>query len=139
VKFPLIFILLLTACTAFGQYFPPINGGGSGGGSGNIVTPSSPTTGQTVSAGTTKANETLYITPAGTLPALNISLPSAANSQVGQIIRVYISQIITTLTPSVSGGGVINGNAPDTSLIKSSFAYQCVSVSGAGTWIMLYQ
>lgn len=99
-----------------------------------IVTPSSPTTGQTVSAGTTKVDETLYITPAGTLLALTISLPASANSRVGQIVRGFISQIITTLIVNVSGSGTVVGSTPVTSSVNSFFAYQCVSTSGNGTW-----
>lgn len=103
-----------------------------------IVTASSPTTGQTVSAATSKLDETLYITPAGTLLALTFSLPTSANSRVGQIERGFISQIITTLTVSVSGSGTVIGSLPITSAVNSSFAYQCVRVSGNGTWIRLY-
>lgn len=102
-----------------------------------IVTNSAPTTGQTVSAGTGKVNETLYITPAGTLLALTISLPTSANSSVGQVVRGFISQIITTLTVNVSGSGTIVGSTPVTSAVNSTFAYQCASVSGNGTWIRI--
>lgn len=103
-----------------------------------IVTNSTPTTGTTVSANTAKSNETLYITPAGTLLALTVSLPTAANSRVSQIINGFISQIITTLTANVTGAGSIIGATPITSAVNSSFAYQCVSVAGTGTWIRLY-
>lgn len=103
-----------------------------------VVSASSPTTGQTVSAGTTKADELLYITPAGTLLALTISLPTAANSRAGQIERGFISQIITTLTVNVAGSGTVIGSLPITSAVNSSFAYQCVSVSGNGTWVRIY-
>lgn len=103
-----------------------------------IVTPSSPTTGQTISAATGKSDETLYITPAGTLLALTIALPTSANSRVGQTIRGFISQIITGLTAGVSGSGTVVGTTPTTSAVNSSFAYQCVSVSGNGTWIRIY-
>lgn len=103
-----------------------------------IVTNSSPTTGQTVSASTDKVDETLYMTPAGTLLALTVALPTAANSRVGQIVRGFISQIITGLTMSVAGTGTLIGSVPITSAVNSSFAYQCVSTSGNGTWIRLY-
>lgn len=102
-----------------------------------IVTPSSPTTGQTVSSGTAKLDETLYITPSGTLLALTVSLPTSANSRVGQLIRAFITQIITTSTFNVSGSGTIVGSAPVTSAVNSSVAFQCVSVAGNGTWIRL--
>lgn len=99
-----------------------------------IVTNSTPTTGQTVSAGTAKKDETLYITPAGTLLALTVSLPAAADSRVGQIIRGFISQIITGLTVSAAGGGSVVGATPVTSAVNSTFAYQCAV---AGTWIRI--
>lgn len=102
-----------------------------------IVTNSSPTTGQTVSAGTAKRDETLYITPAGTLLALTIELPASASSRVGQIVRGFISQIITGLTVQVAGSGTIVGSTPVTSAVNSTFAYQCVSVSDNGTWIRI--
>lgn len=103
-----------------------------------IVTGTSPTTGQTVSANTDKKEETLYITPAGTLLALTFSLPSAANSRAGQIIRGFISQIVTGLTVAVAGSGAVVGALPVTSAVNSSFAYQCVSTAGSGTWIRVY-
>jgi hypothetical protein len=104
----------------------------------SIVTGSSPTTGQTVSATTLKYNELCYIDPAGTLLALTFSLPSAANAFVGQVISGFITQIITTLTVNTSGGGTIKGSTPVTSAINSSFAYECVSVGGAGIWVRIY-
>lgn len=102
-----------------------------------IVTNSSPTTGQTVNAATGKLDETLYITPAGTLLALTVSLPTSANSRVGQVERGFISQIITGLTVNVAGSGTVIGATPITSAVNSTFAYQCVSVSGNGTWIRI--
>lgn len=99
-----------------------------------IVTNSSPTTGQTVSTGTAKLDETLYITPAGTLLALTITLPTAANSRVGQIVRGFISQIITGLTVNEAGSGTVVGSTPITSSVNSYFAYQCFSVAGNGLW-----
>ena len=104
----------------------------------DIVTQVSPLTGATVSAGVTKANETLFINPAGTLTALTVTLPTAANSRVGQIVRVFISQIVVSLTISVSGGGVVIGSALDASIANASGAFLCVSTSGSGTWAMIY-
>lgn len=102
-----------------------------------IVTNSTPTTGQTINASTGKLDETLYITPAGTLLALTVSLPTSANSRVWQIIRGFISQIITGLTVNVAGSGTVIGATPITSAVNSTFAYQCVSVAGNGTWIRI--
>lgn len=105
---------------------------------GSIVSNSMPTTGQTVAANTNGDDETLYITPAGTLLALTVALPLAANSRIGQIERGFITQIITTLTVNVAGSGTIIGASPTTSAVNSSFAYQCVSTAANGTWIRLY-
>lgn len=102
-----------------------------------IVTPVTPVNGQTITSTTTKEDETHYITPTGTLATLTITLPHVFDSRQGQIIRVFISQIITVLTVNVSGGGTIVGPAPVTSVINSTFAYQCVSTSGAGTWAVI--
>lgn len=99
-----------------------------------IVTPVSPLTGATVSSTVTREDQTHYITPAGTLATLTVTLPASASSRVGQIIRVFISQIIAALTVNVSGAGSVVGITPDTSSANSTFAYQCVSTSGAGTW-----
>lgn len=99
-----------------------------------IVTNSTPTTGTTVSAGTAKKDELLYITPAGTLLALTVTLPAAANCRVSQIVRGFISQIITTLTVNQAGSGTVVGSTPVTSSTNAFFAYECVSVAGNGTW-----
>lgn len=104
----------------------------------DLVTNSIPTTGQTVTATITKANELLYVTPAGTLAALTITLPASANARTGQIIRIFITQIVVALTVNTTGGGTILGSLPDTSSPNSTFAYECVSTSGAGTWVMIY-
>jgi hypothetical protein len=102
------------------------------------VQDSSPTTGQTVTVSAVKASSMNYITPAGTLAALTLALPSSVNAQRGMICRFFITQIITSLTVNTTGGGTIIGTAPDTSAVNSSFAYECVSTAGAGTWVMIY-
>lgn len=104
----------------------------------SLITNSSPATGATVSAGSTKADETCYMTPAGTLLALTFTLPAIANARAGQIVRGFITQIITGLTVNASGSGTIKGATPVTSAVNSSFAYMCISTSGNGTWIRLY-
>lgn len=101
-----------------------------------IVTPSRPTTGQVVSATSGNTDETLYITPAGTLLALTVRLPSSG-IRVGQIVRGFISQIITGLTVDVAGGGTVVGATPATAAVNSTFAYQCVDTSGFSTWIRI--
>lgn len=100
------------------------------------VTSATPVTDGAVAANTSKQDEQLYITPAGTLAALTITLPPVASARLGQKIDVHISQIITALTVSVSGGGAVTGGSPDTSAANSSFGYRCVSTAGAGTWLL---
>lgn len=102
-----------------------------------IVTPVTPVNGQTITSTTTKEDETHYITPTGTLATLTVTLPHALDSRQGQIIRVFISQIITALTVDVASGGVIEGALPDTSAPNSTFAYQCVDTAMPGRWIAI--
>lgn len=71
----------------------------------------SPLTGATVAALANNLDQTLYITPAGTIAALTVNMPADAVSQIGQQVQVTTSQIITTLTLGQTGGGAtILGN-----------------------------
>lgn len=98
-----------------------------------------PLTGELVATNTVKRNETVVITPAGTLAALTFELPASADARIGQTISVFITEIITALTVQVDGGGTIRqASAPNTSAANSSFAYRCVSVVGTGIWIRIY-
>lgn len=82
-------------------------------------------------------DQTQYLTPAGTLATLTFTLPTSANSRVGQIVRLWSSEIITTLTVNVSGGGTIFGSALTAAAANTPYAWQCVSTAGTGTWIRL--
>lgn len=62
------------------------------------VVTATPTTGQTVTLPDQIGDMIAYITPAGTLVALTIALPSDAATVTGQVIRVFVTQAITTLT-----------------------------------------
>lgn len=89
----------------------------------------SPATGATVNVTSTNSDVNLWLTPAGTLATLTITLPADANTQIGQIITYGSSTAIAALTVSVSGGtifGVI-GNLS----IGDFYAVQKVS---ANTW-----
>lgn len=103
-----------------------------------LLSQSAPLTGATINANASTRDEMLYVVPVGTIAALTISLPTAANSRQGQVIRIFTRQIILALTLNVAGGGTILGNILDTSSINSSTALQCVSTSGNGTWVVLY-
>lgn len=84
------------------------------GAAGNLLYPSgpvqaaSPLTGTEVNMTDDAANGTLYLTPAGTIAALNVTLPSDANSKVGQERTIVTSQTVTALT--VDGATTIHGN-----------------------------
>lgn len=100
---------------------------------GNIVSASTPVTTNTITARTTKANETLYIAPSGTLAALTVAFPSDANSQIGQTLTVFSTQIITALTVS-SAGLTILGTALTALAATTAYRFQKVAAS---TWIRL--
>ena len=101
-----------------------------------IAVRTTPTTGFTILA-TPFVDQVHYLTPAGTLATGTFSLPSAANSQEGQIVRLHSTETQTALTVNVTGGGTINGTAVTALTADTSYAWQCVSVSGAGTWIRI--
>lgn len=100
------------------------------------VVPATPTTGFTITA-SPRVDQTHYLTPAGTLATGTFTLPTAANSREGQIVRLWSTQIVTALTVNVSGGGTILGTALTAAAVNTPYAYECVSTSGSGTWIRL--
>lgn len=63
-----------------------------------LVTVVTPTTGQTVSITNDSIDRVLWLTPAGTLLALTVNLPSEATSVIGQVVRIGTTAAITTLT-----------------------------------------
>jgi len=102
----------------------------------NIVTAATPLTGGSVT-GVADVDETHYVTPAGVLATLTWNLPLAADSRVGQV-KVFLStQTITALTVTVLGSGTKVGTALTTAVANESYAYQCVSTSGTGTWLRI--
>lgn len=62
------------------------------------VTASTPTTGQTILFLTSSSDQVLYLTPAGTLATLTVTLPSNASSRIGQEVVITCTQIITAIT-----------------------------------------
>lgn len=84
---------------------------------------STPTTGQTVNPTYTLRDALLSITPAGTLAALTVNLPNATLAP-GQIVRASVSQIITALTLTATGGTIIRLVALTTLALGGSFAFQ---------------
>ncbi len=102
-----------------------------------LVTRVVPLTGTTQYANLFKDDETFLIAPAGTIAALAFIFPTAANSQLGQLIRIQSSQIITALTITVNGGGTVGGTALTAAAVNVTYIYQCTSVAGNGTWTRL--
>lgn len=98
------------------------------------VAASVPTTGFTITAGTF-LDQFVSLTPAGTLASGTFSLPSAANSRVGQKVTLFSTQIVTTFTVNVTGGGTLKGTAITTIAANASYEFICESVAGSGTWV----
>jgi hypothetical protein len=101
-----------------------------------VIVAATPTTGFTITAAR-YTDQTHYLTPAGTLATGTFTLPTATNSRVGQIVRLWSTQIVTALTVNVSGGGTIQGTALTAAAVNTPYAWQCVSTAGTGTWIRL--
>jgi hypothetical protein len=90
-----------------------------------------------VAAGTVIMNDTpidglLYLTPAGSLATLTVTLPTNANSRLGQTRRLSTTQDIVLLTVNVAGGTILNN--PTTLSANSSLAFQKVA---ANTWMRI--
>lgn len=101
-----------------------------------VITPLTPLTGTTITT-LPDFDETLVLTPAGTLAALTINLPSAADSQLGQIKRINSTQIVSSLTIAVAGSGSVTGAALTAAAVNTPYAFQCVSIAGAGVWMRI--
>jgi hypothetical protein len=95
-----------------------------------IITPVSPLTGATVNMNTQSRNETIDITPAGTIAALTVVFPANAASALGQIERIVSSQTVTTLTVTANSN-TINGTAVTTMVAGTVYGWQKVAAS---TW-----
>jgi len=87
-----------------------------------------PTTGQTIVITDNSYNGLLVLAPAGTLATLTITLPSDANSEVGQIERIATTKTLTAVT--INGAGTIFG-AVTTLVAGDNVAYQKIA---ANTW-----
>jgi hypothetical protein len=97
-----------------------------------VIVPLSPTTSFAIAADR-YTDQTRYLTPTGAVTG-TLTLPTAADSRLGQIIRLWSTQTITSLTVSVSGSGTIQGTALAAGVANTPYAWQCVSVTGNGTW-----
>lgn len=90
-----------------------------------VVTNAAPTTGTTVQATGYYCDELIYIQPAGTLLALTVELEPGGGtfSDIGDRKTIFISQVITGLTVSATGG-TVRGTALTTSgAVNGSYEY----------------
>lgn len=94
------------------------------------VQTATPTTGQTVQVTDDGLDTTLRLTPAGGLATLTVTLPTNANSRIGQIVRVTSSQAVAALT--VNGATVLNAVAA--LVANECFGFQKLA---ANTWVRL--
>ncbi len=103
-----------------------------------VIVAATPTTGFTINVDR-YSDQTHYLTPAGVLASGAFVLPTANTSRVGQVVRLWTTQNITSGTVSVSGGGTILGAAISSATITANtpYAWQCVSTVAPGTWIRI--
>lgn len=87
-----------------------------------------PTNGQTINVTPTSSDVNLWLSPAGTLATLTITLPADNVSQIGQMVRIGTSQVVTLLT--INGATTIF-NAPGNLAIGDNFTIEKVA---ANTW-----
>lgn len=102
----------------------------------STVTSSTPIEGATVTC-LAKVDETLYVTPAAPLNHLEWQLPMSSDARIGQVKIFSSSKTILSLSITVSGGGSLAGASLASAEPQESYTYQCVSTSGAGTWLRL--
>lgn len=101
-----------------------------------LVTEVTPLTGATITT-LTDYDETIVITPAGTIAALTIVLPKSSDSQLGQVKRFNSTAIVTALTVEVAESGTITGAALTAAAVNVPYAFQCVSLAATGTWMRI--
>lgn len=110
--------------------FPlPFNGGTPGGGQPNaipVVITAAPATGATLTFNNNGADQTYNIEPAGALAALTVTFPSEATSRIGQIVRIFSTQVITALT--LNGATTIR-NAATAAVANDVSSYQKVKAN----------
>ena len=91
---------------------------------------SSPLTGATVQ--TLQSVSIVQVTPAGAIAALTLVLPAAPVVD-GQIVKLFSTQIITTLTINPSAGQTINGAAV-TTLATANSSVEYIYQASNSTW-----
>lgn len=96
---------------------------------GRSVQTVTPTAGQTVVMTDDSLDGSLNLTPAGLLATLTITLPSEANSRIGQERRINTTQALTALT---IGGASSILNTVTTLALGGSVTFEKIA---ANTWI----
>ena len=83
--------------------------------------------------------ETIYLSSGSISPlsSLSVVLPNVTNSYVGQVKLFVSSKNITSLNMSVNGGGSLLGNGLTSAFANEVYSYQCISITGNGTWLRL--
>ncbi len=97
-----------------------------------VIVAATPLTGFTITAAR-YTDQTHYLTPAGPLASGTFNLPTAANSRVGQIVRVVSTQTVTAI--AIGNGAIIEPSTPLGLAANTTYSYQCVSIAGPGSWI----
>lgn len=97
------------------------------------VSPYTPVTTNSISFNTNGDDETLCITPAGTIAALTVVFPPDANSVIGQKLEIFPTQVVTTLTVT-STGLTLKGTAVTALAVNTPLAWRKVAAS---TWARL--
>lgn len=97
------------------------------------TTATTPLTGATITADSLGFNQFHYITPAGTIAALTLTLPPLAGAFDGQIVTIFSTQIITALTIAAGSGTTLGGTTLSAAAANTTYRFQL-----AGTvWVRL--
>lgn len=98
-----------------------------------LVSTATPLTGATVTASDSQSDETVVITPAGTIAALTFVFPSNTNSRIGQQITLQSSQIVTTLTLTKGGQTITD---PAGTALAANVPQRWIKTA-ASTWVRI--
>ena len=97
------------------------------------IAASSPSTGGTVHCNSAGLDDIQYWTPAGTIATQTYVFPTDAASQLGQIIELTSTQIVTALTIT-SSGLTLKGSAVTALAVNTPVRWRKVAAS---TWLRL--
>lgn len=97
------------------------------------VNDASPLTGGTINCNALGKDDIQFWTPAGTIAAQTYVFPSDANSQLGQIIEITSTHIVSTLTLTTSGLTIV-GTSQSALAVNTPARWRKVA---AATWLVL--